>query len=178
MPLPQTHDEALAAAARLAEALEPGAIDRDRNGAGAVPRDALDLLDSSGLIGLTVPRADGGPGLGLRTLAQVVQRIAAADPAIAQVPQAHFLMVDLLAVHGRPELRKRLYDELATGDLVAWLRKRPPASADLALAARNRRSTPSTTRPTGRRGSPRETRRSPECGVHSGLRTVSRTQYL
>ncbi len=31
--------------------------------------------------------------------------------------------------------RKRLYDELATGDLVAWLAGRPAASADLALAA-------------------------------------------
>lgn len=31
--------------------------------------------------------------------------------------------------------RKRLYDELAVGDLVGWLREQPAASADLVLAA-------------------------------------------
>jgi SfnB family sulfur acquisition oxidoreductase len=114
-PLPQNHDEALATAARLAHDLEPGAVDRDRAGADVVPREALDLLDSSGLLAITVPVADGGPGLGMRTLAEVTRLVAAADPAIAQVPQAHYLLVDLLAVHGRAELRKRLYAEVLAG---------------------------------------------------------------
>ncbi|GIE97253.1 acyl-CoA dehydrogenase family protein [Paractinoplanes rishiriensis] len=112
---PQTHDEALTTAARLAEALEPGAAERDRNGADVVPTQALDLLDSSGLLAITVPAGDGGPGLGPRTLAEVARLIAAADPAIAQVPQAHYLLVDLLAVHGTPDLRKRLFAEVLAG---------------------------------------------------------------
>ena len=113
--LPQTHDEAVTAAARLVEALEPGAAERDRAGAAVVPREALALLDSSGLLAVTVPHADGGPGLGMRTLAEVARRVAAADPAIAQVPQAHYLLVDLLAVHAAPELRKRLFAEVLGG---------------------------------------------------------------
>ncbi|MEU4242772.1 acyl-CoA dehydrogenase family protein [Actinoplanes sp. NPDC026619] len=110
-----THDEAVAAAHQLARALAPGAVERDRRGADAVPQEALDLLDGSGLLAITVPAADGGPGLGPSTLAEVGRIIAAADPAIAQVPQAHFLMVDLLAVHGGPDLRKRLYAEVLAG---------------------------------------------------------------
>jgi len=93
----------------------PGAADRDRDGAGVVPTEALDLLDSSGLLSITVPGQDGGPGLGARTLAEVARIVAAADPAIAQVPQAHFLLVDLLAVHGSEGQRKRLYAEVLAG---------------------------------------------------------------
>jgi SfnB family sulfur acquisition oxidoreductase len=111
----QTHDDAVDAANRLASALAPGAAERDRNGAEVVPIDALDLLDASGLLAVTVPVADGGAGLGPRTLAEVVRIVAAADPAIAQVPQAHYMLVDVLAVHGGPELRKRLFADVLAG---------------------------------------------------------------
>ena len=112
---PQTHAEAVATAERLAAALAPGAAERDRNGASVVPHEALALLDSSGLLAVTVPAADGGPGLGPATLAEVTRLVAAADPAIAQVPQAHFLLVDVLTVHGGPELRKRLFADVLAG---------------------------------------------------------------
>ncbi|AEV83720.1 acyl-CoA dehydrogenase [Actinoplanes sp. SE50] len=115
MPVPQTHDEAVEAAHRLAAVLTPGAIGRDRDGATVIPSEALAALDSSGLLAITVPAADGGPGLGPRTLAEVARIIAAADPSIAQVPQAHYLMIDVLAVHGTPPTRKRLYDEVLAG---------------------------------------------------------------
>ena len=118
MHVPQTHDDAIAAAHRLAAVLEPGAPDRDRDGATVIPHEALAALDGSGLLGITVPAADGGPGLGPRTLAEVTRIIAAADPSIAQVPQAHFLMVDVLAVHGSAELRKRLYPEVLAGHRI------------------------------------------------------------
>jgi SfnB family sulfur acquisition oxidoreductase len=111
----KTHDEAVAAARGLADALAPGAAERDRNGADVVPKEALDLLDSSGLLAITVPVRDGGPGLGPRTVAEVIRIVAAADPSIAQVPQAHFLMVDLVGVHGSDEQRERLYAEVLAG---------------------------------------------------------------
>ncbi|MGX6607532.1 acyl-CoA dehydrogenase family protein [Micromonosporaceae bacterium Da 78-11] len=115
MPPLQSHDEAVAAAHALAAVLAPGAIERDRDGAEVVPREALDLLDASGLLAVTVPVADGGPALGPVTLAEVTRIVAAADPAIAQVPQAHFLLVDVLAVHAGPELRKRLFTDVLAG---------------------------------------------------------------
>ncbi|MEV6305536.1 acyl-CoA dehydrogenase family protein [Actinoplanes sp. NPDC051861] len=115
MAAPQTHDEAVAAAHRLAAHLKPGAIQRDRDGATVIPHDALAALDESGLLAVSIPAADGGPGLGPRTLAEVVRIIASADPAIAQVPQGHFLLIDVLAVHGGPEARKRLYGDVFAG---------------------------------------------------------------
>lgn len=115
MPVPQTHDEAVAAAHRLAAELAPGAIQRDRDGATVIPSEALAALDSSGLLAITIPAADGGPGLGPRTLAEVARIVAAADPSIAQVPQAHFLLIDIVAVHGGPEIRKRLFGEVLAG---------------------------------------------------------------
>ncbi|GAA0457495.1 SfnB family sulfur acquisition oxidoreductase [Actinoplanes capillaceus] len=115
MVVPQTHDEAVTAAHRLAAVLEPGAIQRDRDGAEVVPHEALAALDDSGLLGITVPVSDGGPGLGPRTLGEVARIVAAADPAIAQVPQSHFLLVDVLAVHAGPEARKRAFSDVLAG---------------------------------------------------------------
>jgi SfnB family sulfur acquisition oxidoreductase len=113
--VPRTHEEAVDAARRLAEGLAPGAAQRDRDGAAVVPTSALELLDSSGLLAITVPSSDGGPGLGPETLAEVARIVAAADPAIAQVPQAHFLLVDVLAVHGTPDQRKQLFADVLAG---------------------------------------------------------------
>jgi SfnB family sulfur acquisition oxidoreductase len=113
--VPRTHEEAVETARRLAAELAPGAAQRDRDGAAVVPTEALGLLDSSGLLAITVPEADGGPGLGPRTLAEVARLIAAADPAIAQVPQAHFLLVDVVTVHGTPDQRKQLFADVLAG---------------------------------------------------------------
>ncbi|WP_240670004.1 acyl-CoA dehydrogenase family protein [Actinoplanes solisilvae] len=115
MPAIRTHAEAVTAATELAAALAPGAAERDRNGADVVPHEALALLDGSGLLAITVPPADGGAGLGPSTLAEVIRLVAAADPAIAQVPQAHFLLVDVLAAHGDAATRKRLYADVLAG---------------------------------------------------------------
>lgn len=115
MPRIQTHAEAVTAATELAAALAPGAPERDRNGADVVPYEALALLDDSGLLGITVPAADGGPGLNPSTLAEVTRLIAAADSAIAQVPQAHYLLVDVLAAYGGAGTRNRLYPDVLAG---------------------------------------------------------------
>ncbi|WP_067499775.1 acyl-CoA dehydrogenase family protein [Actinoplanes sp. TFC3] len=111
----ENHDDAVAAAHDVAAVLAPGAIERDRAGATVIPSEALAALDGSGLLGITVPAADGGPGLGPVTLAEVARIIAAADPAIAQVPQAHYLLVDILAVHGDKDVRAQLYAEVLAG---------------------------------------------------------------
>lgn len=110
-----SHEAALAAAERVAAALAPGVIRRDRDGADTVPVEALADLDGSGLLAITVPAADGGPGLGPLTLAEVTRIIAAVDPAIAQVPQAHYLLVDVLARHAGPEVRRRLLADVLAG---------------------------------------------------------------
>jgi SfnB family sulfur acquisition oxidoreductase len=108
-----TAGEAVAAARAYAESIAGGVIERDRSG--RVPVRELAALDASGLLAITVPRAYGGPELGASVLAEVIRVIAAVDPAIAQVPQAHFLFTDVLAVLGTQEQRKRLFWEVLDG---------------------------------------------------------------
>jgi SfnB family sulfur acquisition oxidoreductase len=105
--------EALAAADAFAESLTDSVIERDRSG--ALPVAELARLDASGLLAITIPAADGGPDLSVVTLTEVIRRIAAVDPAIAQGPQAHFLMVDVLAVWGSDIQRQVLFGDTLSG---------------------------------------------------------------
>jgi len=109
----QTADDAVEAARAYAESIAGQAIARDR--AGEVPYAELAALDASGLLAITVPRAFGGPELGATALAEVTATIAAADPAIAQVPQAHYLFTDVLAIWGTPRQQERLLAEVLAG---------------------------------------------------------------
>ena len=52
-------------------------------------------------------------------LAEVIRSIAAVDPAIAQVPQGHFLFVDVLAIWGTPRQRQRLFGSVLDGGRLA-----------------------------------------------------------
>jgi SfnB family sulfur acquisition oxidoreductase len=105
--------EAVAVAQDVAAEIAVDVIERDR--AGVVPREALALLDRSGLLGITVPAADGGAEVSPRTLAEVIRTIAAVDPSIAQVPQAHYLFVDVLRLWGTDDQRRRLYGDVLAG---------------------------------------------------------------
>jgi SfnB family sulfur acquisition oxidoreductase len=106
-------EEAIRAARQYAAAIADSAIDRDR--AGRVPARELAAFDASGLLGITVPAEHGGPELPASVLAEVTRSIAAVDPAIAQVPQAHFLFVDVLAVWGTPRQQQRLFGSVLDG---------------------------------------------------------------
>jgi SfnB family sulfur acquisition oxidoreductase len=111
---PLTSAEAAVTAAReYAGSVAGGTIERDR--AGHVPVRELAAFDASGLLGITVPRAYGGPELPVSVLAEVVRTIAAVDPALAQVPQSHFLFTDVLAVLGTDAQRQRLFAEVLSG---------------------------------------------------------------
>lgn len=105
--------EAIHTAEQFADSIAAKAVERDR--AGAVPVAELAELDASGLLAITVPREHGGPDVSMGTLAEVTRTIAAVDPAIAQVPQGHFLMVDVLAAFGTEEQRRLLFDEVLAG---------------------------------------------------------------
>ena len=100
IPVISSGAEAIRVAGQFAASIAEGVIDRDRSG--AVSARELTALDASGLLGITVPRAYGGADMPAPVLAEVVRVIAAVDPAIAQVQQSHFLLVDLLAILGTP----------------------------------------------------------------------------
>jgi SfnB family sulfur acquisition oxidoreductase len=109
--------DAIAIARDYAARIAAGVVERDRTG--AVPARELAALDASGLLGITVPAEYGGPELPASVLAEVIRSIAAVDPAIAQVPQGHFLFVDVLAIWGTPRQRRRLLGSVLDGGRLA-----------------------------------------------------------
>lgn len=78
--------EALEVAAKLAEEFTTDASRRDAER--LLPVAELDLLSSSGLLGITVPASHGGADVTATTLAEVFRLLGAADPNIAQIRKA------------------------------------------------------------------------------------------
>ncbi len=115
VPLLGTAGAAVAAATAYAESVAGGVIERDRAGAARPPAGELARLDRSGLLGITVPRAHGGPELGPAVLAEVIRVIAAVDPSLAQAPQGHFLFCDVLAVRGSAGQQRTLFADVLRG---------------------------------------------------------------
>lgn len=98
--------EAIEIAYRLAEKFKEGAALRDREG--LLPLAELDEYSQSGLWGINVPKAYGGPEVSYATLARVIAIIASADPAIAQITQNHWAIVATVDLDGT-EAQKQLF---------------------------------------------------------------------
>ena len=113
VPTLATAHDALTAAHAYAELIADTAGDRDR--IGGVPWAELAALDRSGLLGITVPAQYGGGELPPSVLAEVIRIIAEADPAIAQVPQGHYLFVDVIALWGSEALRWEMFAKILGG---------------------------------------------------------------
>lgn len=105
--------EALALAGSLADDFRPGAAARDAER--GLPRAELDRLSASGLLGITVPRDHGGADVSAGTLAEVVRLLATADPSLAQIPQSHFVYVQVLRRRGSPAQRDFFFREVLAG---------------------------------------------------------------
>jgi SfnB family sulfur acquisition oxidoreductase len=105
--------EAIAVAHALADRVRPGAAERDREG--RVDRETLEALAASGLLAITVPREYGGADVSWATLTEVFRILASADPAVAQLPQNHFVFVQVLIDAGRPEQQEFFHAEVLRG---------------------------------------------------------------
>ncbi|MDR3097302.1 MAG: SfnB family sulfur acquisition oxidoreductase [Paraburkholderia sp.] len=105
--------EALAAARTLAQAVAPGASQRDRDR--ALPWGELDSWSESGLGAITVPRAFGGADVAYATLAEVFVLLCTADPAFGQIPQNHFGVLGVLREIGTTAQQARFYAEALAG---------------------------------------------------------------
>lgn len=116
VPVLASASEAVRAAHSLAVELAADASARDREG--GFPYRAAQLLSRSGLLGIRVPAEYGGAGVDQRTVAEVFRILAAADGALAQIPQSHFAFVDALLVAGAEELRREVFGAVLAGARV------------------------------------------------------------
>lgn len=119
-PRPQTpahviasDDEAISVARRLAAEFAPGAALRDREG--LLPLAEIDAYSQSGLWGINVPKAHGGPGVSYRTLARVIAIVAAADPSIAQITQNHLAINGHIDLDGTEAQKTELFGWVLSG---------------------------------------------------------------
>lgn len=111
-----THEDAIAAARRLAADWAPRAAARDAER--ILPYAEMAAFSDSGLGAITVPRVYGGPGLGRRTLVEVFEILCAADSSAGQVPQNHFGVIQLLAEAGSPEQKRRWFGDVLAGQRI------------------------------------------------------------
>jgi SfnB family sulfur acquisition oxidoreductase len=105
--------EAVGVATRLSERLAGTAAERDR--ARRLPDAELAELTRSGILGITVPRSYGGPGVSCRTLCTVIRLLSAGDGSIGQIPQNHFFCVDAVRENGSPAQQEFFYGLVLRG---------------------------------------------------------------
>ncbi|MDD2059422.1 SfnB family sulfur acquisition oxidoreductase [Pseudomonas sp. GD03860] len=86
--------EALQAAHELAEAARSQAARRDQQR--KLPWAEVEQFTRSGLGSISIPHAHGGAQVSFVTLAEVFRIISAADPALGQIPQNQFGILQLL----------------------------------------------------------------------------------
>ncbi|MGW3417879.1 SfnB family sulfur acquisition oxidoreductase [Streptomyces phaeochromogenes] len=105
--------EALAVAAALADEFRAEASLRDAER--RLPREELDRLSDSGLLAVTVPVEHGGADVRQETLAEIFRLLASADANLAQIPQSHFVYVNVIRRQGSPEQRTFFFGEVLAG---------------------------------------------------------------
>ncbi|MEV4093348.1 SfnB family sulfur acquisition oxidoreductase [Streptosporangium saharense] len=105
--------EALETARRLAAEFSAGASERDS--ARKLPHAEVERLSASGLLGVTVPADHGGADVRHETLAEVFRLLASGDPSLAQIPQSHFVYVNVLRRQGTPAQREFFFAEVLAG---------------------------------------------------------------
>lgn len=105
--------EAIAVAHTLAGRIAPTASERDRSR--ELPREELKWLDASGLLGITVPREFGGLDCSCVTLAEVTRVLSCADPSVGQIPQNHFVFVDVLRANASEAQKSRYFADILAG---------------------------------------------------------------
>ncbi|MGW2409354.1 SfnB family sulfur acquisition oxidoreductase [Streptomyces sp. NPDC001739] len=105
--------EALAVTAALAEEFRAGASARDaeRN----LPRAEVEKLSASGLLAVTVPAEHGGADVSMLTLAEIFRLLASADASLAQIPQSHFVYVNVVRRQGDQKQQRFFFAEVLAG---------------------------------------------------------------
>ena len=109
----RTDAQALQAAHELATAARQHAAVRDRER--QMPWAEIEQFTRSGLGSICVPRQFGGPQVSFVTIAEVFRIISAADPALGQIPQNQFGILQLLQSTATPAQLQTLYQSVLDG---------------------------------------------------------------
>lgn len=112
-PVLTSTDEALATARTLAAEIAAGAVERELTG--TWPEEQLRQIGRSGLLGIIVPVAFGGPGLPRATAVEVLRILAQADSAVGQLLLSHFVLAHAISGLEHNDPAPRIYTDVLAG---------------------------------------------------------------
>ncbi|RON02949.1 SfnB family sulfur acquisition oxidoreductase [Pseudomonas brassicacearum] len=105
--------QALEAARELAQVARLQAARRDQQR--KLPWAEIEQFTRSGLGSIAIGKAFGGPDVSFVTIAEVFAIISAADPALGQIPQNHFGILNLLQHTANERQKKQLFQSVLDG---------------------------------------------------------------
>jgi SfnB family sulfur acquisition oxidoreductase len=105
--------ETIAVATSLAERIAVGAVEREL--AGTLPTEQLRQVAESGLLGIIVPAAHGGPDLPRATAVEVLRILSQADSAVGQLLLSHFVINHAISGLGDADPAGRIYRDVLGG---------------------------------------------------------------
>ncbi|MFW9268858.1 SfnB family sulfur acquisition oxidoreductase [Pseudomonas sp. NR3] len=109
----RTDAEAIKAAHELAQLARQQAARRDQQR--KLPWSEIEQFTRSGLGSIAVPRDYGGPQVSCVTIAEVFAIICAADPALGQIPQNQFGVLQLILATGTERQKRLLLQSVLEG---------------------------------------------------------------
>src|SRR6476620_6285990 len=114
----------------LNEHLDPVAIDRNAD----IPRDIIDGLARTGVLGMTAPKEFGGRGFSQRAYCKILEEIGARCASTSVFTNAHHSIgIRALLLFGTREQKQRWLPPLATGqELAAFALTEEQAGSDAA----------------------------------------------
>ncbi|MBV7552663.1 SfnB family sulfur acquisition oxidoreductase [Pseudomonas sp. PDM28] len=105
--------QAIKAAHELAHVARLQAAKRDQ--LRKLPWSEIELFTHSGLGSISIPREYGGPQVSFVTLAEVFAIISAADPALGQIPQNQFGILNLILGSATEAQKRQLFKSVLDG---------------------------------------------------------------
>ncbi|WP_248918226.1 SfnB family sulfur acquisition oxidoreductase [Pseudomonas entomophila] len=106
-------EEALQAARELAQVARQQAARRDQQR--KLPWAEIEQFTRSGLGSISVPKAFGGPEVSYTTIAEVFRLISAADPALGQIPQNQFGILQLVRLTATEAQQEAIFRAVLDG---------------------------------------------------------------
>jgi len=114
-----------------AEIIAPTAAERDRTS--AWPYAELKALAELGYLGMMIPEAYGGSGLGLLEFCLAQYEFGAVDAGLATILHVHSCTAASIVKEGTEEQKQRYLPAMARGETIgAWLLSEPHAGSDTA----------------------------------------------
>lgn len=102
--------------------------------AGRIPKVVIAQMAELGFMGINIPEAYGGIGMGEEVKALVIEEIAKADASVAELLSVHTLSSDIINRHGTEEQKEKYLARACSGQVGAFALTEPGAGSDAAAA--------------------------------------------